>query len=513
MRVAHWRYEQPPTFPERYGGQAFNHRSLYSDILKIVIENPGIATGEIVRKIGKPYTQVAPLIFHLKRFGALLKEMDRYERTPGLNEFAQLPSVQKMLSKLSSEKTKGPWLRRLFRYQEWVIKKGYFKSVEQMLGRYSKARTDAKRYQHVDMIQEYINSFKGDVDYKDSILTIIRGFYRKNRAELPREKIVYNREMLLMNPDSSQEYIKPAEIWRVINDGKIPARDKAVLATVLSLGLDESTFVHQFNYRAYPQIVSQLGPDHNAWDMGKAPIRINLVRPKTQTKFYNFLPKKTLTLIHDWLNVREQIAGSPIKVRESEGTTVSDPIFISTHMNPLSEQLVGGIIRESAIRSGVQRRKPGTKRYRIHGHEFRDTFKTTCKIAGVDGTVAEFFIGHSIDKLGYDKSPWVYPEHFKKQYQLVEPYLCGEEEWIQVQVEKRKELEDRIQSLESALTRLTSELGRQVSGQHQLRTSDSEPKSSTSKKAVKAEEIDEYIERGWEPVMTLPDGRIIVQTA
>jgi hypothetical protein len=28
--------------------------------------------------------------------------------------------VRQMLYKLSSEKTKGPWLRRLFRYQEWL---------------------------------------------------------------------------------------------------------------------------------------------------------------------------------------------------------------------------------------------------------------------------------------------------------------------------------------------------------------------------------------------------------
>ncbi|MDG6939015.1 MAG: hypothetical protein JRN39_01240 [Nitrososphaerota archaeon] len=85
----------------------------------------------------------------------------------------------------------------------------------------------------------------------------------------------------------------------------------------------------------------------------------------------------------------------------------------------MSESLVATIIRESAMRSGVQQRKPGTKRYRIHGHEFRDTFRTTCKVAGVDGAVAEFLIGHGIDKLGYDKSPWVYPEHFRKQYQLL----------------------------------------------------------------------------------------------
>lgn len=32
-------------------------------------------------------------------------------------------------------------------------------------------------------------------------------------------------------------------------------------------------------------------------------------------------------------------------------------------------------------------------------------------------------IGHAIDKLGYDKSPQVYPEHFRVEYGKVEPML------------------------------------------------------------------------------------------
>ncbi|MDA4128264.1 MAG: hypothetical protein OK422_02175 [Thaumarchaeota archaeon] len=37
-----------------------------------------------------------------------------------------MPCVVQMLYKLSSERTRGPWIRRLFRYQEWLIGEGYF---------------------------------------------------------------------------------------------------------------------------------------------------------------------------------------------------------------------------------------------------------------------------------------------------------------------------------------------------------------------------------------------------
>jgi len=34
--------------------------------------------------------------------------------------------VVRMPYRLSSERTRGPWIRRLFRYQEWLIGEGYF---------------------------------------------------------------------------------------------------------------------------------------------------------------------------------------------------------------------------------------------------------------------------------------------------------------------------------------------------------------------------------------------------
>lgn len=150
--------------------------------------------------------------------------------------------------------------------------------------------------------------------------------------------------------------------------------------------------------------------------------------------------------------------GSEVAIRNEGGVDVSDPLFVTSKRRAADEAFVAKAIRDASFTSGVQQRRPGVKRYRIHGHEFRDTFRTTCKVTGVDQAVAEFFIGHSIDVLGYDKSPWVYPEHFREQYLLVEPYVCREEQTVRVQEERRKELEDRIKSLESSLARLTSEL-------------------------------------------------------
>ena len=79
-----------------------------------------------------------------------------------------------------------------------------------------------------------------------------------------------------------------------------------------------------------------------------------------------------------------------------------------------------------AINAGLEVRKfgrPSEVRYRFHAHELRDTFRTACTVAGIAYPVCEFLIGHEIDKMHYDKSPSVYPEHFRVEYMKVEPYV------------------------------------------------------------------------------------------
>ena len=104
----------------------FKKRTLYSEIIKTVRKNPGISTSEAAGKPGKSYYYISPLLFHLRNIGSLRYEQVGCERINGLEAFSRMPCVLQMLSKLSSEKTRGPWLRRLFRHQEWLIGKGYF---------------------------------------------------------------------------------------------------------------------------------------------------------------------------------------------------------------------------------------------------------------------------------------------------------------------------------------------------------------------------------------------------
>lgn len=65
----------------------------------------------------------------------------------------------------------------------------------------------------------------------------------------------------------------------------------------------------------------------------------------------------------------------------------------------------------------------GLNRYHIHMHEFRDLFKSLCTLNSVNQVASEFFLGHTIDKLGYDKSLQYDEEWFRQEYMKVEPML------------------------------------------------------------------------------------------
>ncbi len=139
MKVARWYYVKEPVFPPRVGkGAQFHHPAMYAEIISFVKENPGLTRSEIAARLGKRTEYVDSLLWRLRKYtGALRTEVGGYVRTPGLEEFEMVPAVQRMLSKLGSEKTKDPWLHRLFRYEKWLKERGYFGSITDLLDDYN----------------------------------------------------------------------------------------------------------------------------------------------------------------------------------------------------------------------------------------------------------------------------------------------------------------------------------------------------------------------------------------
>ena len=77
--------------------------------------------------------------------------------------------------------------------------------------------------------------------------------------------------------------------------------------------------------------------------------------------------------------------------------------------------------------------------------------------------MANFFIGHSIDRYGYDKSPWNDPDHFMEQYGKMSRWLnvvTGDFE--EKEEHLRRDYENRLKEQNQALEGRVSDLQAQL---------------------------------------------------
>ncbi len=365
----------------------------------------------------KKAAQVA--IYKLKSRGCLTSVCEKveFQATKQRRLFVQQSqALSDWMNRLNSDETKEKFLPLFQKYFEWVKNKGYYGTPDEMIkARQEQENTLKEAFKHIQLIIDYLklsNLSEGDIR---STYIAIRSFYKHNQAELPKWEIKIRKDSNL-KIKTPQEPITLEEMRQLLINA--PIREQAIFLISLQCGLDRSTFAKAFNLFAWEQISKQLGADCENWDITRAPIRINLIRIKTQEHYYSFISTDALKSLQSWLKVRQTLTNRPIQVGE--------PIFITRQRTPVRKEQLSTMFNNLAIRAGLEVKKYGKAsevRYRFHEHELRDTFKSACTANGVNHVVSEFFIGHSIDRLGYDKSPNAYPEVYKQEYKKVEQYL------------------------------------------------------------------------------------------
>lgn len=290
------------------------------------------------------------------------------------------------------------------------------------------------------------------------------------------------------------------------------------------MGLSEFQY---FNTHGWKQIKDQLEKE--------GPMKLKLFRRKTSEArvhaYYTFLGEEGKDAIKRWLRIRESKYGLPKD---------DDPIFITIQKRngvigaPSKVTIQHNLIRAMKKAGIVPLNAKGP--YDLHPHELRDMFKSMCTVAGVNAVVSEFFLGHVIDRLGYDKSP-KYDEAFvKNEYLKVESKLNLWSQQLktinreEIRTEVIGALMGKIDDAELApiaqklgitaqqirtMIRRIGEKGSEEETEALLQTERTARNGGNGNhcesKLITEEELCEHISEGWDLVKELSSGKIVVK--
>jgi hypothetical protein len=184
--------------------------------------------------------------------------------------------------------------------------------------------------------------------------TDIRGFYYRHLVPLPQSRLeVVKNAVKVQAQVTAVEFLQMAQ---KVLAAEMRPRDRSIMLSMIQGGMDASTLAQAFNHVAFPQLAKHFGTEEwQSWDERNVPVRVDLVRPKTDYQFYTFQDMDAIAALKDWLNFRRSRFG-PIRVRHSKNPQIkdaSDPIYITEYGEPIDPRYVIRIFYEYGVKAGV----------------------------------------------------------------------------------------------------------------------------------------------------------------
>lgn len=428
--------------------------------------------------------------------------------------------------------TKRNFKHHFTKFWTWIQSEGLFETPENLLTDYEH-KTGKEKYLHIEIIKKYMKWLKDEAAYsinsRISALTALRSLYNFNHTPLPKLTRQDRRRMLEPTQKEIDRQLgtNPVKI-KDLKDTLMEANEpyRTILQIMYQSGMGLSEFQY-FNTHGWKQIKDQLEKE--------GPMKLKLFRRKTSEArvhaYYTFLGEEGKDAIKRWLRIRESKYGLPKD---------DDPIFITIQKRngvigaPSKVTIQHNLIRAMKKAGIVPLNAKGP--YDLHPHELRDMFKSMCTVAGVNAVVSEFFLGHVIDRLGYDKSP-KYDEAFvKNEYLKVESKLNLWSQQLktinreEIRTEVIGALMGKIDDAELApiaqklgitaqqirtMIRRIGEKGSEEETEALLQTERTARNGGNGNhcesKLITEEELCEHISEGWDLVKELSSGKIVVK--
>ena len=200
-----------------------------------------------------------------------------------------------------------------------------------------------------------------------------------------------------------------------------------------------------------------------------------------------------------------------LESRRREGKTLgpNSPLIASLSGEEITGIGVTRLFERTLWELGIRKEKK--RRHDFTMHSIRKFFKTRCEQIMKPINV-ELLMGHSIGISDHYYRPT--ENELLEDYLKAEPLLSiSEAEEVRRESElSRHDLEERLKQLEDSLSALIAEKG-QINPSPDHSHTDGTSRNNTPKKVVKSEEIEKMMAEGWEPMMTIPDGRVVMKMA
>jgi integrase len=322
---------------------------------------------------------------------------------------------------------------------------------------YQKAADNGKRFEILDLAQRWIIKMDGRFSYKKSRLTHVRSFFLHNRGELPRDlgfKIHGDLRKVVAE-------LKPEEIkTTILSCNKVY---RALYLSMFQGAMDEERLTYWSTH----------GLDKLREDLREKPkiIRVDLPgRKGNEENYYTLLGKDAIDALETWLVERPGLI--EFHKRSKPEFVDKGAIFIDQFGDSISKPAIQLYWRAHMRRLGLaaQRNTDPRNRTGKSVHELRDSFRTLWSFSKAAAHVGEYLMGHTIDDLGYDKSP-KNEKFVRAEYEKAVKYLNllssgnafglvseDELEGLRRQLEEAKQGQnDRVAELKNEVDRLKSQ--------------------------------------------------------
>lgn len=310
--------------------------------------------------------------------------------------------------------------------------------------------TKDTEYEILDVAQTWANS-RNDLrrGTKGFMLKAVKSFFDHNRASLPRDKSFKLRSEVPPVPT----LLKSEEIRQVCLKSNRTFR--AAFMVMFTSFLDQESFVF-WSDTGRAEMEEQL-------QKGDEVIRIRIAGRKgtrNEEWFTTYLGGDGLKALKDYLEERGREPG---------------PIFVNQFGDGLTKNALTMYWLRKLRELGLLIPQAGsTERYGKGLHNLRDVARSLWARSGVDGKLAEAFMGHlsAVDPYGYNQSHRD-EGYAKGQYRKVLPFLnllssdtpfgkvdAEELERLREQVQRlQTQKDDRMEALEAKVERYTAALG------------------------------------------------------